>query len=117
MKGIERVELPQRDHFFNDGVSVKAIHVPKLGTMIEQHVHAYAHTTYFAAGAFRLWKDGVHVGDFKAPTGVDVPAGVKHMLQALEPNSIALCIHYVGRTGAIETKPSDSVLLTAIGEG
>ena len=110
MGELAKLELPRIETRFNDGVFVKAMVCERAGTCVEGHIHRWPHTTYFATGSFRVWKDGVHLGDFTAPCGIDIAAGCKHMLKVLADGSVALCIHNVSRTGEVETVPSEQLL-------
>ena len=76
-----------------DGIFIKEMRVPRAGTLIPQHAHAYDHVTYVAAGRFRVWCDGALRGEFGAPCPVPIPAGTKHAFLSLEDGSVALCIH------------------------
>ena len=67
-----------------------------------QHAHVYAHTMMLACGRLRVWKEGVLLGDFAAPTPIYVEAKAKHTLLSLEDNTLAYCIHNVSRTGGVE---------------
>ena len=107
---LRKIELPKVETTMADGVFIKQMVCEKAGTIVEQHVHAYDHTLLIGVGSFRVWKDGVHLGDFKAPKPLMIEAGTKHMLKSLEDNSIAYCIHNVSRTGEVEVLPSEQVL-------
>ena len=83
-----------------DGVFIKQMVLPAAGITVPQHAHTYAHTSMLAVGSVRVWKDGVLMGDFHAPTGITIEAKVKHTFLSLEP-SIIYCIHNVGRDGSV----------------
>lgn len=104
------MKLPKVEIKLTDDLFVKLMICEKAGTLVEQHVHAYDHITVFATGFFRVWKDDVHIGDYRAPTGIVIEAGKKHGLLAMEDNSLALCIHNVHKTGEVAILPSESVL-------
>jgi quercetin dioxygenase-like cupin family protein len=108
-EGLKRTTLPDRV-WQTKTQFVKQMLCAEAGTIVEQHVHAYDHITMIAAGAFRVWKNDVHIGDFEAPTGIIVDAGIKHMFQSLAPNSIAYCFHDIRPTGEVEIVPSESIL-------
>lgn len=76
-----------------DGLFIKQMFIAKAGTLIPQHSHAWDHTSMLATGSVRLWADGVRVGDFQAPTGILIKAGVKHLFQSLEDGTTVYCIH------------------------
>lgn len=85
-----------------DGMFVKQMYMIEAGTIIPQHSHAHPHLSMIAAGAVRLWRDEVLVGDFCAPHGVHIPAGTKHLFVSLVPHTVVYCIHNIDRTGAVE---------------
>jgi quercetin dioxygenase-like cupin family protein len=65
------------------------------GSFIPQHSHDTAHLSVIATGAVRAWKDGVFLGEFRAPTGITIEAHAKHMFEAIETNTLILCVHRV----------------------
>jgi quercetin dioxygenase-like cupin family protein len=75
------------------GVFVKAYTIAKANTVIPQHSHAYDHISYVASGVVRVWADGQPLGEFVAPTGIVIRAGVKHLFQTMEDATVLLCIH------------------------
>lgn len=85
-----------------DGIFIKQMLIARAGTYIPQHVHKYDHTSMLAVGRVRIWKDGVFDGDYTAPTGILIAAGVAHMFMALVDGTIVYCIHNVSRTGDVE---------------
>ena len=85
-----------------DGIFIKSHHVHKAWTWMPQHSHTYDHTSMIARGAVRVWKDGWLLGDFVAPKGILIAAGVKHMFVTLEDDTIIYCIHRIDRTGEVE---------------
>lgn len=85
-----------------DGIFIKQMSLPRAGMFVLQHVHAYDHTSMLATGSVRMWRNGVCVGDFKAPTGIMVLAGVEHQFQSLVPDTLIYCIHNISRTGAVD---------------
>lgn len=76
-----------------DGLFIKQMYVAKAGTYIPQHSHAWDHTSMLATGSVRLWADGVLQGDFFAPAGILIEAGVKHLFLSLEDETTVYCIH------------------------
>ncbi|HEV2674162.1 MAG TPA: hypothetical protein VGV37_06430 [Aliidongia sp.] len=76
-----------------DGVFAKSILVREADTVIPQHAHAYDHSSFLASGAVRAWADDVLLGDFQAPEGILIRAGVKHRFQTLAPFTVIICIH------------------------
>jgi quercetin dioxygenase-like cupin family protein len=76
-----------------DDVFVKQSVVAKAGTILPQHAHRYDHLSMIAVGSVRVWEDGRLKGEFKAPTGVHIRAGVKHTFQTLEDGTVIYCVH------------------------
>ena len=86
----------------SDGVCVKPMILKVAGMMVPQHSHEYAHTSYIATGSVRVWKNDTLMGDYVAPTGIEIEAHAKHRFLSLEDNTSVLCIHNVSRTGDID---------------
>ena len=106
---LEKIELPKIETKMLSGIFVKAMDCQRPGTIVEQHVHVYDHGTFIARGSFRVFKNGIDMGTFRAPTSVIIEAGAKHYFVSMEPGSVALCIHDV--SGAeVEIFPTESVL-------
>lgn len=80
-----------------DDVFVKQMHVPKAGTYIPQHSHVYDHLSMLAVGKVRVWADGVEMGEFSAPHGITIKAGVKHTFLTMADDTIIYCIHNAAR--------------------
>jgi hypothetical protein len=76
-----------------DEVYIKHVSVERADTVLQEHRHVYGHTTLIAHGSVRLWVDGAHVGDFKAPTPLMMEAEKLHCFQTLEDNTVLCCIH------------------------
>jgi quercetin dioxygenase-like cupin family protein len=85
-----------------DGIFIKQMIVPKAGTYVPQHSHTWDHVSMLAVGSIRVWKDGVLDGDYTAPTGIMIKAGVEHTFLALVDQTILYCVHNIGRTGEVE---------------
>lgn len=94
----------------NDGVFVKQMHIAKAGTFIPQHSHEYTHSSLLAVGSVRLWREELYVADYVAPTILSIEAGIKHMFQALEDNTVVYCIHNISRTSQYEFLEEHDVL-------
>lgn len=93
---------PDHVEFTADGVFVKQMLIPRAGTIIPQHSHAYEHLSMLALGSVRVWKDGVFDREYTAPEGILIPANVKHTFQSLEDATIIFCIHNVARSEHVE---------------
>lgn len=64
----------------------------EIGDKNEPHVHNFDHMTLLAHGSVKVTVDGV-ASEFKAPFVIWVAKGKKHYIEALEPNSVAYCVH------------------------
>lgn len=93
-----------------DDVHIRQIVVPKEGSLMPQHSHVHPHTTMVVKGAVRVWENGELTGDFIAPTGILIKAGVKHTFLTLEDDVILYCIHNVSRTGEIEVAEEHQIV-------
>lgn len=85
-----------------DGLFAKQTLVPRAGTILPQHSHAWDHVSFVSKGAARVWCDGHLIGDYQAPMGLNIKAGCKHTFITLEDGTIISCIHRIDRTGEIE---------------
>lgn len=85
-----------------DDIFVKQMVIPKSGTIVPQHSHAYDHLSMLAVGSVRVWEDGEDKGVVKAPAGITIKSGVKHTFMSLEDNTIIYCIHNIARSGDVE---------------
>lgn len=77
--------------------------------MVPQHSHKYQHVTMIAKGSFRVWKDDVLLGDFKAPHGILIESHVKHKFLSLEDDCIAYCIHNIKDAEAVEIHEENAI--------
>lgn len=82
-----------------DGIFIKEMQIANAGTVVPQHSHVYAHTSLLQKGAVGVWSDGEYQGVRKAPTAIHIPANVKHSFQAMEDNTVILCIHNLNGAG------------------
>lgn len=85
-----------------DGVAIVQMVLPKANDVIPQHAHAYDHHTLVARGRVRVWADGRNIGEYGEREAVLIRAGQKHLIVALEDNSVAYCIHNASREGKVE---------------
>lgn len=73
---------------------IKMMHFKKEGDRNCGHAHQFDHQTLLSKGHFRVYVED-RVADFVAPTIVFVEAGKEHMIEALEDDCVAFCIHAV----------------------
>lgn len=85
-----------------DDIFIKSMEIQHKHMVVPQHSHKYDHVSMLALGTVRLWKDGVLMGDYKAPQGILIKAGCKHTFQSLEDNTIIYCIHRLHDTDEVE---------------
>jgi quercetin dioxygenase-like cupin family protein len=91
-----------------DGLFAKQTMVPRAGSILKQHAHAWDHVSFVSRGAVRVWCDGVMLGDFEAPHGLMIKAGVEHQFGTLADDTVISCIHRIDRTGEIDlTEPGE----------
>jgi|SRR5579885_3067160 len=70
----------------------RMMHFKEAGDVEHGHAHHFDHITLLATGALRVKANGLEQ-EFQAPHVIQVAARVKHELTALQPNTIAYCIH------------------------
>jgi quercetin dioxygenase-like cupin family protein len=80
---------------------IKQMHFRKAGDRNCGHKHAFDHQTLLAKGRFRVRVED-RVAEFAAPTIVFVAAGKEHLIEALEDDSVAYCIHAVRNGTKVE---------------
>jgi len=91
-----------------DGVFIKEMRIPKSGTLVPQHSHEYDHTSFVAKGSVTCEGKTYH-----APFPIYIKAGVKHMFQSLEDDTLVLCIHNVSRAGHVEVREEHQIVRAA----
>ena len=79
--------------YVDHGLFIKEHLVRRAGMALPQHSHSFAHVSGIVAGGVRLFKDGVLVGDFMAPSRVVIEAHAKHLFVTLAPDTVIWCIH------------------------
>lgn len=108
------------DTYTTDGLFIKAVNVARRGSVIPQHSHLYAHTSFIATGAVSVWKDGVFVGDYTAPIGILIAAGAKHKFLTLTDDVTILCLHNLHNAETVkileehELTPDDLVEMNGV---
>ena len=70
----------------------RQMHFKNVGDMEHGHTHQFDHLTLLAAGRLQITVDG-HVSEFIAPHMIYIKKDKMHELVALEPNTVAYCIH------------------------
>ena len=70
----------------------RQMHFKNVGDMEHGHTHQFDHLTLLAAGRLQVTVDG-HVSEFFAPHMIYIKKDKMHELVALEPNTVAYCIH------------------------
>jgi quercetin dioxygenase-like cupin family protein len=81
-----------REYITSDGKTfVKEMDIAEAGTIIPQHSHPYEHISYVARGAVLF--DGRLIRSGTPEAAILVPAFKKHTFQAMEPDTLVLCIH------------------------
>lgn len=94
MKYIRHPDQPAEvDIKIVNGVFVKATHFRSAGMFAPQHAHEFAHLSYVASGAAKVFVDDDLLGDFTAPASIVIEARKKHLFEITEPNTVILCIH------------------------
>ena len=70
----------------------RQMHFKNVGDVEHGHTHQFDHLTLLAAGRLQVTVDG-HVSEFFAPHMIYIKKDKMHELVALEPNTVAYCIH------------------------
>lgn len=73
-------------------VYTRMMHFAAEGDRELGHAHPFDHCTLLSAGRLRVTVDG-RVREFTAPHLIFIRAGSYHELEALEPDTVACCIH------------------------
>lgn len=83
---------PQVNLSLISNVWIRQLHFEKSGTVMAGHMHTFDHQTLLASGSLRVFVDGV-ARDFTAPQIIVIEKGEVHILESLEDNTVAFCIH------------------------
>jgi quercetin dioxygenase-like cupin family protein len=75
------------------GIYLKTWSVPDAGSLVPQHAHRWPHLTLVISGAVRVWRDGVMLGDYRAPAAIKIPALEMHTFLTLTDDVILACVH------------------------
>jgi hypothetical protein len=68
------------------------MHFLKKGDVEHGHTHRYDHMTLLASGSLKVTIEGVST-EFVAPYMIYIRKDKNHILEALEDNTVAYCIH------------------------
>jgi hypothetical protein len=85
--------VTETDWLTVDKMFIKQVAVALAGTVLPQHAHEYAHSSFLATGAAGVWVEGEHLGDFVAPHLLHIEAKKKHTFVTLEDHTTILCLH------------------------
>ena len=94
-------ELADSNISLVNDVFVKQMVFREKGWIALTHAHVYDHQTLLAAGALRLTVEG-QSRDYQAPQIIVIRAGTHHMMESLEANTVAYCVHAVKDGASIE---------------
>lgn len=83
---------------------VRQMHFKETGACEQGHAHAFDHLTLLASGKLLVEANG-ETTEYTAPTMIYIDSEVEHKLTALEPETVAYCIH-----GLRDTEKSDDIL-------
>ena len=70
----------------------RQMYFKNIGDVEHGHTHQFDHLTLLAAGKLQITVDG-RVSEFTAPHMIYIKKDKMHELIALEPNTVAYCIH------------------------
>ena len=70
----------------------RMMHFESVGDFEAGHTHQFDHLTLLASGRLQITVDG-NVSEFEAPHMIYIHKDKMHELVALEPNTVAYCIH------------------------
>lgn len=87
-------DLTHPKHYAVGGVYVKELFLENVGDGVVSHSHHHDHLSLVARGKVRVTADGV-VTDYPERSAVNIKAGVKHEIVALEANTLWYCLHAV----------------------
>ena len=72
----------------------RMMHFKSVGDVEHGHTHQFDHLTLLASGRLQVTVDG-NVSEFVAPHMIYIKKDKMHELVALEPNTVAYCIHAI----------------------
>jgi len=71
---------------------VRQMHFKEAGASEQGHAHTFDHLTLLASGKLQVEANG-EITEYTAPTMIYINSEVEHKLTALEPETVAYCIH------------------------
>jgi quercetin dioxygenase-like cupin family protein len=90
--GERRTDSPEVNIGCVANMFVRQMHFKESGHTEQGHEHSFDHLTLLATGKL-LVEVGEETTIFTAPTMIYIKKDVTHKLTALEPNTVAYCIH------------------------
>ena len=79
----------------------RMMHFKNVGDVEHGHAHQFDHLTLLASGRLQVTVEG-HVSEFQAPHMIYIKKDKMHELIALEPNTVAYCIHAIRVGGEVD---------------
>lgn len=79
------------------GILWREYHLSRVGDQNQAHKHEIDHATFLARGSVRVEIGGKLLEEFKAPTLIDVKAGLMHQFTALEDDTVYFCMFNADR--------------------
>jgi quercetin dioxygenase-like cupin family protein len=83
---------------------VRQMHFKEAGSFEQGHEHTFDHLTLLASGRLLVEANG-ETTEYVAPTMIYINSEVEHKLTALEPDTVAYCIH-----GLRDSEKSDDII-------
>ena len=72
------------------------------GCFIPQHIHDHDHATLIGFGRARGWSGEEWIGDKGIGEAFEIESGKTHTFQALEDNTILICVHDIESSRSIK---------------
>lgn len=91
-----------------NGIFIKQMRFRKKGWIARTHAHNYDHQTLVTTGSLKVTVDGME-SIVLAPNAMLIQAGKPHLLEALEDETVAYCIHRV--KGSDNLDEADSLVV------
>jgi quercetin dioxygenase-like cupin family protein len=87
-------ELAESNISIVNDVFIKQMVFRKAGDRVMTHAHVYDHQSLLATGRLKLTMDGAE-SYWQAPSILVIEAGKYHLMEALEDQTVAYCIHAI----------------------